>query len=54
MLTNHCCKLVCHNVDFDKRVVQSEFIRADLELTDVETYCTMKTAIKLVQVITNS
>ena len=44
-IENHCCKLVCHNVDFDKRVVQSEFIRAGLELSEVETCCTMKKGI---------
>ena len=44
-IENHCCKLVCHNVDFDKRVVQSEFIRAKLELAEVETCCTMKKGI---------
>ena len=41
-IENHCCKLVCHNVDFDKQVVQSELIRADMNVADVETYCTMK------------
>ena len=44
-IENHCCKLVCHNVGFDKRVVQSEFIRAKLELAGVETCCTMKKGI---------
>ena len=44
-IENHCCKLVCHNVDFDKRVVQSEFIRAKLELAEIETCCTMKKGI---------
>ena len=39
---NHCAKLVCHNVDFDKQVVASEFMRAGIQITDVETYCTMK------------
>ena len=41
-IDNNCLKLVCHNVDFDKSVVASEFIRANIPITDVETYCTMK------------
>lgn len=41
-IDNHCLKLVCHNVDFDKLVVASEFLRANIPITDVDTYCTMK------------
>jgi len=41
-IDNHCSKLVCHNVHFDKRVVASELIRANMKVADVETYCTMK------------
>ena len=52
-IDNHCCKLVCHNVDFDKRVVQGEFLRANLELTNVETYCTMKKAINYCKLLPN-
>ena len=43
-IDNHCCQLVCHNVDFDKIVVQSELMRLQMEVTDVSTYCTMKEA----------
>jgi DNA polymerase III epsilon subunit-like protein len=41
-IENNCLKLVCHNVDFDKVVVASEFVRANIPLTEVATYCTMK------------
>lgn len=36
-----CSKLVCHNLNFDLRVVLSEFIRSNLEINTVPTYCTM-------------
>ena len=43
-IDNHCCQLVCHNVDFDKIVVQNELMRLQMEVADVSTYCTMKEA----------
>ena len=33
---------MCHNANFDKHVVASEFLRANIPITDVATYCTMK------------
>jgi len=44
-IDNHCSKLVCHNVHFDKRIVSNELIRANTNVADVETYCTMKQTI---------
>ena len=41
-IENCCSKLVCHNVDFDKQVVQSEFIRHGMVIHDVDEHCTMK------------
>ena len=40
-IDNHCMKLVCHNVNFDVRVVASEFVRAEMEIPLVKTCCTM-------------
>ena len=43
-IESHVCKLGCHNVDFDKRVVESELSLADVDIADVETYCAMEEA----------
>ncbi len=50
---NNCCKLVCHNVDLDKRVVKSEFIRAEFEFADVETYYNVKKGIVYCKLLPN-
>ena len=44
-IDNHCLKLVCHNLNFDKTIVMSELIRLDLNVNDVESFCTMKNTI---------
>ena len=44
-IENCCSKLVCHNLNFDKHVVLSEFIRHGMDLNDVGEYCTMKNTI---------
>ena len=44
-IDNHCCKLVCHNLNFDKTVVISELMRLDMNVNDVESFCTMKNTI---------
>ncbi len=31
-IDNSCLKLVCHNIKFDVKVVQSEFIRTDMDI----------------------
>ena len=41
-IDNHCCKLVCHNLDFDKNVVLGEFLRHGMCLNGVGEFCTMK------------
>lgn len=41
-IDNHCMKVVCHNANFDIRVVASEFVRAKMEIPIAETCCTMK------------
>jgi DNA polymerase III epsilon subunit-like protein len=41
-IDNHCMKVVCHNANFDIRVVASEFVRAKMETPIAETCCTMK------------
>ena len=41
-IDNRCMMLVCHNVNFDVRVVAGEFVRAEMEIPLVKTYCTMK------------
>lgn len=41
-IENSCSKLVSHNLDFDKLVVKSEFIRHDMIINDIGEYCTMK------------
>ena len=37
--------LVCHNVNFDVRVVAGEFARAEMEIQVFKTYCTMQEGI---------
>ena len=44
-IENCCSKLVCHNLNFDKQVVLSEFIRHGMDLNDVGEYCTMQNTI---------
>jgi DNA polymerase-3 subunit alpha len=44
-INNRCLKIVCHNANFDLRVIKSELLRAEIELNDIETYCTMKEGI---------
>ena len=44
-IDNHCCKLVCHNLNFDKTIVVSELMRLDMNVNDVESFCTMKNTI---------
>ena len=44
-IENCCSKLVCHNLNFDKQVVLSEFIRHGMDLNDVGEYCTMRNTI---------
>ena len=34
-INNKCLKLVCHNVNFDLRVIKSELLRADIEINDL-------------------
>ena len=41
-IENCCSKLVCHNLNFDKNVVLSEFIRHGMDLNGVGEFCTMK------------
>ena len=42
----NCCSIfVCHNMDFDKRVVLSEFVRNDMDLNNPNEFCTMKNTI---------
>ncbi len=40
-IDNNCVRVVCHNLHFDKRVVLSELIRANMEVNEVDEYCTM-------------
>lgn len=44
-IENHCSKLVCHNLNFDKNVVLSECIRNDIDIKDIDGYCTMNNSI---------
>lgn len=44
-IENCCSKFVCHNMDFDKRVVLSEFVRNDMDLNNPNEFCTMKNTI---------
>lgn len=44
-IENHCVKLVCHNIEFDKNVVLSEFIRQDMDIKNIDEYCTMKNSV---------
>ena len=41
-IDNRCMMLVCHNVNFDVRVVAGEFVRAEMEIHIIKTYCTMQ------------
>ena len=42
---NRCMMRVCHNVNFDVRVVAGEFARAEMEIQVFKTYCTMQEGI---------
>ena len=42
-------KVVCHNVNFDIRVVASEFVRAKMETPIAETCCTIKKVLIIVR-----
>ena len=44
-IENNCSKLVCHNLNFDKNVVLSECIRHDININDIDEYCTMVNSI---------
>ena len=44
-IDNHCMTIVCHNVNFDMRVVASEFVRAEMEIPRAGTCCTMKAGV---------
>lgn len=44
-INNKCLKIVCHNVNFDLRVIKSELLRADMEINDIDAYCTMKESV---------
>jgi DNA polymerase III epsilon subunit-like protein len=44
-IEQYCSKLVSHNLDFDKYVIKSEFIRHDMIINDIGEYCTMKNTI---------
>ena len=44
-IDNHCMKVVCHNVNFDVRVVASEFVRAEMEIPRYGSCRTMKAGI---------
>ncbi len=44
-IEQYCSKLVSHNLDFDKHVIKSEFIRHDMIINDIGEYCTMKNTI---------
>ena len=49
-IDNCCSKLVCHNMNFDKNVVLSEFIRNDMILNNVGEFCTMLKTINYCQI----
>ena len=44
-INNKCLNLVCHNANFDLRVIKSELLREDIEINDIPAYCTMKESI---------
>ena len=41
-IDNRCKILVCHNDNFDVRVVAGEFVRAEIEIPVIKTHCTMQ------------
>jgi DNA polymerase III alpha subunit (gram-positive type) len=49
-IESQCSKLICHNVNFDLKVVASEFIRARIEIQKVKTFCTMKETINFCEI----
>ena len=44
-IDNRCLKLVCHNINFDVKVVLNELIMAGIDIKKVDTCCTMKETI---------
>ncbi len=49
-IDNKCLKLVCHNINFDVKVVQSELARADMDIKKVETFCSMVETINFCEI----
>ena len=48
-IDNKCLKLVCHNINFDVKVVLNECVMANMEVNKVETFCSMVEAINFVK-----
>ncbi len=40
-IDNRCLKLVCHNINFDVKVVLNECVMAGMGINKVETFCSM-------------
>ena len=49
-IDNRCVMLVCHIVNFDVRVVASDFVRAEMEIQIVKTNCTIQESVRYCKV----
>ena len=52
-IDNRCMMLVCHNVNFDVRVVADEFVRAEMDIPVITTYCTMQEGVSYCKITPN-
>ena len=49
-IDNRCLKFVCHNINFDVKVVLSECVMAGIDIKTVDTFCTMKETINFCEI----
>ncbi len=49
-IDNRCLKLVCHNINFDVKVVLNECVMANMEINKAETFCSMVETINFCEI----
>jgi DNA polymerase III epsilon subunit-like protein len=49
-IEHKCLKFVCHNINFDVKVVLNECVMAGIDINKVETFCSMVETINLCEV----
>ena len=49
-IDNRCAKLVCHNINFDVKVVLDELVMAGIDIKKVDTFCSMVETINFCEI----